>query len=120
MDQELQITVIGAGHGGKSMAADLAARGYNVRLYNRSYANIEAIVLRRGIEVTLEDGRQEFGFLRCATSDMAQALAGVYGTAVGGPDNIGSFTQATGNNASAIGNGARAWGKGTKTWESTH
>jgi opine dehydrogenase len=59
------------------MAADLAARGYAVRLYNRSYANIEAIAMRRGIEVTLEDGRQEFGTLRCATSDMAQALAGV-------------------------------------------
>jgi opine dehydrogenase len=77
MDQELQITVIGAGHGGKSMAADLAARGYAVRLYNRSYENIEAIAMRRGIEVTLEDGRREFGTLRCTTSDMAQALAGV-------------------------------------------
>jgi opine dehydrogenase len=73
---ELQIAVIGAGHGGKSMAADLASRGYAVRLYNRSYEHIEAIAQRGGIEVTLEDGRQEFGQLRLVTSDIAAALEG--------------------------------------------
>ncbi|HVO70456.1 MAG TPA: NAD/NADP octopine/nopaline dehydrogenase family protein [Aggregatilineaceae bacterium] len=77
-DGELQIVVIGAGHGGKSMAADLASRGYAVRLYNRSYAHIEAIALRGGIEVTLEDGRQEFGPLRLVTSDLAAALDGAH------------------------------------------
>jgi opine dehydrogenase len=77
-DGELQIVVIGAGHGGKSMAADLASRGYAVRLYNRSYEHIEAIALRGGIEVMLEDGRQEFGKLRLVTSDVAAALDGAH------------------------------------------
>jgi len=74
--QELQITIIGAGHGGKAMAADLAVRGYRVCLYNRSYENIAAIDARHGITIDLEDGRQAFGRLHRATSDMAQALAG--------------------------------------------
>jgi hypothetical protein len=38
-NDELQITIIGAGHGGKTMAADLAARGFAVRLYNRTTRN---------------------------------------------------------------------------------
>src|SRR5512141_3095980 len=73
---ELQITVIGAGHGGKAMAADLAARGYAVRLYNRSYKNIEEIAIRGGIELTFEDGHQGFGPMQCVTSDIAEALDG--------------------------------------------
>ncbi len=73
----LQIAVIGAGHGGKAMAADLAARGYAVRLYNRSYKNIEEIAARGGIELTFEDGRQTFGPIRVVTSDIAEALDGV-------------------------------------------
>ncbi len=72
----LRIAVIGAGHGGKAMAADLAARGFAVRLYNRTYKNIEAIIARGGLEVTLEDGRQDFGPLQAATNDMAEALEG--------------------------------------------
>lgn len=72
----LQITVIGAGHGGKAMAADLAARGYAVRLYNRTYENIEVIAIRRGIEITFEDGRRDIGYLRCVTSNIAEAIAG--------------------------------------------
>lgn len=74
---ELQITIIGAGHGGKTMAADLAARGYPVRLYNRTYEHVAAIALRGGIEITLEDGEQLFGAIPLVTSDMAQALDGV-------------------------------------------
>lgn len=73
---ELQIAVIGAGHGGKAMAADLAARGFAVRLYNRSFHNIEEIAARRGIELTLEDGRQEFGPLQVITDDLERALDG--------------------------------------------
>jgi len=58
LDYEFQIAVIGAGHGGKAMAAEMAVRGYTVRLYNRSYEHIEDIAARGGIEVTLEDGEQ--------------------------------------------------------------
>jgi opine dehydrogenase len=78
MNESLQIAVIGAGHGGKSMSADLAARGFDVRLYNRSYENIEIIARRGGIELTLEDGRQEFGVLQTITSDLAAALDGAH------------------------------------------
>jgi opine dehydrogenase len=74
--QALQITIIGAGHGGKAMAADLAVRGFAVRLFNRTYEHIEVTAARRGIELTLEDGRQEFGRLQVVTSDIAEALNG--------------------------------------------
>jgi opine dehydrogenase len=73
---ELQITVIGAGHGGRAMAADLAVRGYAVRLFNRNYNHIEEIAARGGIEVMLEDGTQVFGRIRVITSDIARALDG--------------------------------------------
>jgi opine dehydrogenase len=76
-EKGLEIAVIGAGHGGKAMAADMAAHGYAVRLYNRTYDNIEAIAIRGGIEITFEDGRQDIGFLRCVTSDIAEAIEGV-------------------------------------------
>ncbi|MBK8137078.1 MAG: NAD/NADP octopine/nopaline dehydrogenase family protein [Chloroflexi bacterium] len=72
----LQITVIGAGHGGKAMAAELASRGFAVNLYNRSYQNIEIIAERGGIELTFEDDDPVFGPLRCVTSSISEALEG--------------------------------------------
>lgn len=76
MDPEaLRITVIGAGHGGKAMAAELASRGFPVTLYNRTFANIEVIATRGGIELMTEDGHEVFGALRHVTSDMEEALA---------------------------------------------
>ena len=74
-ENALTITVVGAGHGGKSMAAELAGRGFNVTLYNRTEANIEAIRLRGGVELTTEDGRNVFGKLAHVTSDLSEALA---------------------------------------------
>lgn len=74
---ELEITIIGAGHGGKTMAADLAARGYAVRLYNRTYEHVAAIALRGGVEITMEDGEQVFGAIKHVTSDIERALDGV-------------------------------------------
>jgi opine dehydrogenase len=74
--QGLQITIIGAGHGGKAMAADLAVRGFVVRLYNRTYEHIGVIAAGGGIELMLEDGRQAFGRLQAVTSDIAEALDG--------------------------------------------
>ena len=70
----LQIAVIGAGHGGKSMAADLAIKGFSVRLYNRTAAHIEAIKLRGGIQLLSEDGRERFGPLARVTANMAEAI----------------------------------------------
>lgn len=74
--QAITITVIGAGHGGKAMAAELASRGFPVRLYNRAWQHIETIALRGGIELGFWDRRTAFGALAMATSDIAQALDG--------------------------------------------
>lgn len=68
------IAVLGAGHGGFGAAADLSLRGYEVRLYARSEANLTPIRRTGGIHV---DGVQK-GFARLAaiTTDMAEAIAG--------------------------------------------
>ncbi|MGQ9599160.1 MAG: NAD/NADP octopine/nopaline dehydrogenase family protein [Anaerolineae bacterium] len=69
-------TVIGAGHGGKAMAAHLALMGYPVTLYNRTDANVDPIRKRHGIELeSFEGGPHGFGRLALVTSDMAEALA---------------------------------------------
>lgn len=78
MNGELQIAIIGAGHGGKAMAADLAIRGYSVRLYNRTYEHIHTIATRGGIELIFESGRQAFGAIDIVTSDIAQAIDGAH------------------------------------------
>jgi opine dehydrogenase len=78
MDGELQITIIGAGHGGKAMAADLAIRGHAVRLYNRTYEHIQTIAARGGIELALESGLQELGPIRTVTDDIARAVDGAH------------------------------------------
>ena len=70
-------TVVGAGNGGKSMAAHLGLLGASVKLFNRTYANIAAIAKRGGIELdSNEGGPSGFGKLALVTSDMAEALEG--------------------------------------------
>jgi len=51
MSKSSTFAVIGAGHGGKAMAADLALKGFNVRLFNRTLDHIETICARGGIEL---------------------------------------------------------------------
>jgi opine dehydrogenase len=68
--------VIGAGHGGKAMAADLAAKGFPVNLYNRTPEHITEIVLRREIELECEDGTVHCCGLEVVTSDISEALDG--------------------------------------------
>ncbi len=69
-------TVVGAGHGGKAMAAHLALMGFAVTLFNRTPERVAAIALRGGIELERNDGlRGGFGSLACVTSDYQQALA---------------------------------------------
>ena len=72
---KLCYAVLGAGHGGKAMAADLAARGYAVNLFNRSSERIVEITLRKEIELELEDGSFQPCPLKVVTSDMGEALA---------------------------------------------
>lgn len=68
-------TVIGAGHGGKAMAAHLAIMGFTTTLYNRTWENLDFIHKRGGIELeSYEGGPFGFGELRLVTSDMAAAL----------------------------------------------
>jgi len=75
MDKETRYTVIGAGHGGKAMAAHLALMGFPVTLYNRTPENVAAIKTRGGIELTsYEEGPHGFGRLALVTSDMGEAL----------------------------------------------
>jgi opine dehydrogenase len=68
-------TVIGAGHGGKAMAAHLALMGFHVTLYNRTFDHIAALKARGGIDLeSAEGGPHGFAKLALATSDMAEAL----------------------------------------------
>jgi len=75
MHQETHYTVIGAGNGGKSMAAHLALMGFPVTLYNRTPEHVAAIKARGGIELEGCDGVPHgFGHLHLVTSDMGEAL----------------------------------------------
>ncbi len=68
-------TVIGAGHGGKAMAAHLALMGLRVTLYNRTFDHIAALKARGGIDLeSAEGGPHGFARLALITSDMAEAL----------------------------------------------
>lgn len=77
MTKTTHYTVIGAGHGGKAMAAHLALMGFPVTLYNRTADNIMAIGARGGIDLeSNEVGARGFGTLRKVTSNMQEAIEG--------------------------------------------
>ena len=62
-------TVIGAGHGGKAMAAHLALMGFPTTLYNRTPDRIAAIKELRGIDLeSCEGGPRGLAKLECVTS----------------------------------------------------
>jgi len=68
-------TVIGAGHGGKAMAAHLALMGFAVTLYNRTPQHVEIIKKRGGIELDGgESAPHGFGRLARVTSDLGEAV----------------------------------------------
>jgi len=70
-----RFAVIGAGHGGKAMAAHLALMGFLVNLYNRTPEHIAAIKQRGGIDLDSgESGPRGFCKLARVTSEMDQAL----------------------------------------------
>lgn len=76
MNKKENYTVIGAGHGGKAMAAHLALMGKKVTLYNRTFSSIERIGARGGVELeSFEGGPHGFGEIANTTSDMKEALA---------------------------------------------
>jgi opine dehydrogenase len=68
-------TVIGAGHGGRAMAAHLALMGFKVTLYNRTPERIAAIKARRGLDLdSFDAGPHGFARLVRVTSDVAEAI----------------------------------------------
>ena len=76
MKADLKFTVIGAGNGGKAMAAHLALMGRKVALYNRTCSRIEVIAQRGGIDLDNSDGISGFGALDMVTSQIGVALDG--------------------------------------------
>jgi opine dehydrogenase len=75
MNTPERYTVIGAGHGGKAMAAHLALMGLKVTLYNRTFDHISVIRKRGGIELdSPEGGPHGFRKLALVTSDIREAV----------------------------------------------
>lgn len=74
MEKHSRITVIGAGNGGKAMAAHIALMGHEVALYNRTFDHISVIAERSGIDLDYPEGPSGFGKLALVTSDMEAAL----------------------------------------------
>jgi opine dehydrogenase len=75
MSDKFNITVIGAGHGGKAMAAHLGLMEFPTVLYNRTPENVAAIKELSGIYLeSYEGGPRGFGNLDLVTSNMAEAL----------------------------------------------
>jgi opine dehydrogenase len=79
MTQLTHFTVIGAGHGGKTMAAHLALLGFPTTLYNRTPDHIEAVNQMGGIHLeSYEGGPHGFGRLALATSNIGEAIQGAH------------------------------------------
>lgn len=76
MSKEYVFGVIGAGNGGKAMAAYLALLGKKVLLYNRTFLNVEVIAQRQGIDLINPDGLEGFGKLEKVTDNIEDLLAG--------------------------------------------
>lgn len=66
--------VLGAGHGGQALAGHLALLGFNVSLYNRTFARIKPIAALGGINV--EGEVKGFAKLSLVTSDIKEAIEG--------------------------------------------
>lgn len=75
MRKHTNFTVIGAGNGGKAMAAHLSIMGAKVTLYNRTWMHISAIKERGGIAITSDSGEVHgFGELANITSNIEEAV----------------------------------------------
>lgn len=76
MNTAEKFTVLGAGHGGKGMAAHLALMGADVALWNRTFDHIAVIKKRGGIELDGPEGDPRgFGKIPLVTSDISEAIA---------------------------------------------
>ena len=76
MPKQKKYTVIGAGNGGKAMAAHLALMGFHVTLFNRTDSRLDAIRELGGLQLeSFEGGPHGFGKLKKATSDLGESVA---------------------------------------------
>lgn len=74
--EKQRYTVIGAGNGGRAMAAHLALMGFEVTLFNRTPENVAGIKARKGINLDCKDtyGPHGFGRIASVTSNMEEAI----------------------------------------------
>lgn len=77
-DSSPTISVLGAGSGGITMAADLAIRGFRVNLWNRSLARIQPLIASPQVRLTSDHPGLPIGTgtLNRVTTDPAAAVAG--------------------------------------------
>lgn len=69
------VAVLGAGNGGKAMAADLTLRGFQVRLYDRYPSAVADVQQRGGIHLHGSE-RAGFASIPTATTDLNAAVEG--------------------------------------------
>lgn len=69
------VAVLGAGNGGKAMAADLTLRGFSVRLYDR-FPEAVADVRERGGVYLHGSAQSGFAPIAVATSNLGEAVSG--------------------------------------------
>lgn len=75
MNKKPFFTVIGAGHGGKAMAAHLSLMGFETCLFNRTAERISAIKQLQGIDLdSPESVPHGFAKLSMVTDDLSQAV----------------------------------------------
>ena len=67
-----RFAVLGGGHGGKTMAAHLALKGFSVNLYKRRSADLEQLRKEGGIHLT--GAIQGFGKLNLASSNIEEVI----------------------------------------------
>jgi opine dehydrogenase len=76
MSQKIRYTVVGAGHGGRAMAAHLALMGFEVALFNRTPSHVDGIRARQGLDLeSSEGGPHGFAKLALVTSNMEKAVS---------------------------------------------
>ncbi len=76
MSQKIRYAIIGAGHGGRAMAAHLALMGFKTALYNRTPEHIQGIKARQGLDLEGgEGGPHGFAALSLVTSNLEDAVA---------------------------------------------
>lgn len=85
-----KIAVLGAGNGGCAAAADLALRGYEVRLYTRSRQTLDPIRQRGGIEF-VEAGKEQFATPSLLTTTISEAVNGAELIVVAAPSVAHEF-----------------------------